>query len=203
MFEVTFANWAPPARLLLDEVSEVFGIFFLIYRCAVGFAILSVIQAVFIQQTMKTVQLDENLLMQQASRHKAKYTEKLRRVFLRLDKDGDGKITWDEFEPLLTKETMKVMMSTLEVDVNDLKTLFGILADEDGEIIAENFVSGIQNIKGQAKALDMVSLINMVKKLDEKVDNINFRAPSPRSLRGTACAFPSPAPAAMRSQRAA
>eukprot|EP00972_Heterocapsa_arctica_P100636 14838257-Heterocapsa_arctica.AAC.1 len=79
MFEVTFANWAPPCRLLLDHVSEGFGLFFLIYRCTVGFAILNVIQAVFIQQTMKTVQQDENLLMQQATKNKEKYAEKMGR----------------------------------------------------------------------------------------------------------------------------
>merc|ERR1712113_669843 len=58
MFEITFANWAPACRLLVDEVHELFGLFFLIYRCTIGFAVLSVIQAVFIQQTMRAAQFD-------------------------------------------------------------------------------------------------------------------------------------------------
>ena len=44
------------APRLEDEVSEVFGIFFLIYRCAVGFAILSVIQAISMLKDDTTIQ---------------------------------------------------------------------------------------------------------------------------------------------------
>merc|ERR1712087_652769 len=44
MFEITFANWGPTCRLLIDNVSEYYGIFFLLHKCVVGFAMLSVIQ---------------------------------------------------------------------------------------------------------------------------------------------------------------
>eukprot|EP00438_Fugacium_kawagutii_P007475 Skav230100 [mRNA] locus=scaffold283:90303:92893:- [translate_table: standard] len=42
MFEVLFANWSPPCRLLVDNVSEWFTVFFLFYRCVIGFAVLNV-----------------------------------------------------------------------------------------------------------------------------------------------------------------
>ena len=32
MFEILFANWGPPCRVLVDNISEWFSIFFLIYR---------------------------------------------------------------------------------------------------------------------------------------------------------------------------
>ena len=53
MFEVTLANWGPPCRALVNLVGEPFGYFLLTYRCVCGFAVLNVISAVFIQQTMK------------------------------------------------------------------------------------------------------------------------------------------------------
>ena len=31
-FEILFANWSPPCRILVDDISEWFAIFFLIYR---------------------------------------------------------------------------------------------------------------------------------------------------------------------------
>lgn len=31
-FEILFANWSPPCRILVDDISEWFSIFFLIYR---------------------------------------------------------------------------------------------------------------------------------------------------------------------------
>ncbi|CAE7780787.1 CACNA1H, partial [Symbiodinium pilosum] len=42
MFEILFANWAPPARVLLENMSEWFSVFFLLYRCVLGFAVLNV-----------------------------------------------------------------------------------------------------------------------------------------------------------------
>ncbi|CAK9004091.1 unnamed protein product [Durusdinium trenchii] len=39
MFEILFANWSPPCRALVDHVSEWFSLFFLVYRCIIGFAV--------------------------------------------------------------------------------------------------------------------------------------------------------------------
>ena len=41
MFEVLFANWAPPCRVLIDNVSEIYAMVFIVYRCFVGFAVLN------------------------------------------------------------------------------------------------------------------------------------------------------------------
>lgn len=181
MFEITFANWAPTCRLLLDNVSEHFGTFFLIYRCVVGFAMLSVIQAVFIQQTMKSAQLDDDFMIQQKTREKEAYAEKLRRVFNKLDTSGDGLVSWDEFEVLLKEEHMKLLMSTLEVDVRDLETLFKLLDDGDGRISSEEFINGLQRMKGSAKALDLVTLLKIARRIEAKLNYGGVNLPSPRS----------------------
>ena len=39
MFEILFANWSPPCRVLVENVSEWFSVFFLLYRCVLGFAV--------------------------------------------------------------------------------------------------------------------------------------------------------------------
>ena len=41
MFEILFANWGPPCRVLVDFVDEAFSLFFLVYRCMIGFAVLN------------------------------------------------------------------------------------------------------------------------------------------------------------------
>ena len=37
---ILFANWSPPCRVLVENVSEWFSVFFLFYRCVLGFAVL-------------------------------------------------------------------------------------------------------------------------------------------------------------------
>jgi hypothetical protein len=172
MFEITFANWVPTCRLLLDNVSEWFGLFFMIYRCVVGFAMLSVIQAVFIQQTMKSAQLDEDFMIQQKSREKQAYARKLLKVFTTLDTSGDGYLSWDEFEGLFTDPRMKLLLSTLEVDVHDLQMLFKTLDDGDNQIAPAEFVEGLQRMKGPAKALDLLMLSKAVHRIEAKLHGV-------------------------------
>lgn len=172
MFEITFANWAPTCRLLIDNVSEWFGLFFLLHRCVVGFAMLSVIQAVFIQQTMKSAQMDEDFMLQQKQREKESYAAKLKNVFKQLDTSGDGQLTWDEFHSLVSNDHMKLIMNTLDVDIRDLEALFLSLEDGDGCINADEFVDGFQRIKGPAQSLDMVNLLRIVGRIETKLARI-------------------------------
>lgn len=176
MFEITFANWAPTCRLLIDNVSEWYGIFFLLYRCLVGFAMLSVIQAVFIQQTMKSAQLDDDYVIQQRQREKKALSDKLYRIFKQLDTSGDGHVSLTEFEALLTDPRMKLLMSTLEVDVRDLETLFKLLDDGDGQISPDEFIEGLQRMKGSAKALDLMALMKAVQRVEAKLENTTPRS---------------------------
>eukprot|EP00913_Durusdinium_trenchii_P009755 g9163.t1 len=91
MFEVLFANWGPPCRALTDNVSEWFSLFFLFYRCVIGFAVLNVVGAVFVQQTMKMANSDEET---------ANYARKVRKLFSHMDDSGDGALSHDEFAKL-------------------------------------------------------------------------------------------------------
>lgn len=170
MFEIIFANWGPICRLLLDDVEEATGLFFICYRCVIGFAILAVIQAVFIQQTMKTAAHDDQLCIEEKNREKAKFVERLCRVFNELDTNGDGVISWDEFEPMMRDERLQGLLLTLEVSASDVYGLFQELDDGDGEISIEEFLKGISSLRGQAKAMDLVTVMNIARRMEAKLD---------------------------------
>jgi len=176
MFEVTFANWAPTCRLLIDNVSEAFGMFFLLHRCIIGFAMLSVIQAVFIQQTMKSAQLDEDFMVQQKIREKDAYAAKLKNVFQQLDQTGDGLLSWEEFNVLVSDSHMRLLMNTLEVDVRDMKSLFQLLENGEGRIRTDDFVAGLQRMKGPAQSLDMVNLLRIAGRIEKAVTGKNSKS---------------------------
>ena len=57
----------------MESISEWFAIFFLLYRCVFGFALLNVVTSVFVQQTMKTANSDEELAFKQKEKDKAAY----------------------------------------------------------------------------------------------------------------------------------
>eukprot|EP00913_Durusdinium_trenchii_P019157 g18004.t1 len=112
--EILFANWGPPCRVVVENISEWFSLFFLLYRCVLGFAVLNVVNAVFVQQTMKTASSDEELAFKQKERDMAMYTRKVKKLFETMDDTGDGCLNLEEFQKLAQSPKLKFWMSQLE-----------------------------------------------------------------------------------------
>eukprot|EP00435_Cladocopium_sp_Y103_P069944 s275_g34.t1 len=132
--EIMFANWSPPCRVLVENISEWFSLFFLLYRCVLGFAVLNIINSVFVQQTMKTASSDEELAFKQKEKEIQAYTRKVKKLFLAMDESGDGNINLQEFSKLVESPKLKFWMDQLELEYFDLLSLFEFLDNGDGEI---------------------------------------------------------------------
>ncbi|CAK9102531.1 unnamed protein product [Durusdinium trenchii] len=126
MFEVLFANWAPSCRSLVDNVSEWFSLIFVAYRCIVGFALLNVVNSVFVSQTLKIADSDEEYLI------KAQYRKKLENLFQAADVTNDGFLTMDEFMRLLEDEKMHLWLSQLQLEYHAPRTACGMQSKGGG-----------------------------------------------------------------------
>lgn len=163
----------------MENFSEWFSIFFLIYRCVLGFAVLNVVNAVFVQQTMKTASSDEDLAFKQKEKDVAMYTRKVKKLFQTIDVSGDGTINIEEFAKLVQSPKMKFWMSQLELEYHDLLSLFEFLDNGDGEITLMEFIEGASRLRGGAKALDVWRLETKLEVLFEEVlGSIRVGSPS-------------------------
>mmetsp|Transcript_41501 Transcript_41501/g.96560 ORF Transcript_41501/g.96560 Transcript_41501/m.96560 type:complete len:734 (+) Transcript_41501:67-2268(+) len=169
MFEILFANWSPPCRVVVENISELFSIFFLLYRCVLGFAVLNVVNAVFVQQTMKTAESDEELAFRQKQKDSASYARKVKKLFQSMDVSGDGAINLEEFSKLVASPKLKFWMGQLELEYHDLLSLFEFLANGDGEITLHEFIDGAAKLRGSAKAIDIWRIETKVEVLFEEV----------------------------------
>lgn len=174
MFEITFANWTPSCRLLVDNVAETYGVFYLVYRCVIGFAVLMVVQAVFIQQTMKTTQLDDEFLANQEHKAKEKTIRRLERLFKRMDTDQDGALHFEEIQIALEKTEIQDLFALVDLDVHDFRSLFKILDHGDGQISIEDFVKGVEHVKGTARELDMMQCLQSLTKIERKLERLDL-----------------------------
>eukprot|EP00747_Dinoflagellata_sp_TGD_P193373 gnl/TRDRNA2_/TRDRNA2_59438_c0_seq1.p1 gnl/TRDRNA2_/TRDRNA2_59438_c0~~gnl/TRDRNA2_/TRDRNA2_59438_c0_seq1.p1 ORF type:complete len:544 (-),score=104.43 gnl/TRDRNA2_/TRDRNA2_59438_c0_seq1:72-1703(-) len=170
MFEVTLSNWTPSCRVLVANVSEWFGLLYIIYRCIFCFSMLKVISAVFITETARVAANDDHIAILKKQRAKEDYLAKVKELFIELDDNNDKAITYDEFQNLFNDPILQQFMSTLDIDGQNLKDLFKILDNGDGAIDMEEFVQGICSAHGEAKAFDIVVLTKIVRKLDAKVE---------------------------------
>lgn len=172
MFEVLFANWIPSCRVLIEYVSEWFSFVFIMYRCIVGFAVLNVVNAVFIQQTMKVAQADNDLMILQKQKAAQSFAKKLRHLFEQLDESGDGLLSYDEFCALVKDDKMMALLASLEIEADDLQELYKLLDNGDGELACDEFVEGAARVKGAARGIDVVVTLTTVKRLERQVHDL-------------------------------
>jgi len=169
MFEILFGNFGPPARVLVEYVSEAFSFFFVAYRCVFLYAVLNVINAVFVQQTLKTASTDEEIAFKQKEKDTAAYTRRVKKLFQSVDASGDGTLNLEEFAKLVSSPKLRFWMGQLELEYHDLLSLFEFLDNGDGQITLNEFLEGAARLKGNAKALDIWRVETKVEVLFEEV----------------------------------
>jgi len=175
MFEVHMANWAAPCRIMINTVGELYGNIFVLYRCIVGFALMSVIGAVFVQQAMSVQQQDQDLIILRRQKEAKDYRKKLLNLFSVLDKNRDGQLSIKEFEDITADADLKAWMESLEINLDDLQGLFGLLDTGDGFVSADEFLTGATRVRGSARNIDVAQLLVMVNRMEpilHRVDRI-------------------------------
>merc|ERR1719229_54353 len=78
MFEITLGNWMPPCRALVENVSEWFMLIFLTHKLVIGFSVVSVINAVFVQETFKVATSDDRIMLMLKQRARKTHMNKIR-----------------------------------------------------------------------------------------------------------------------------
>lgn len=78
-------------------------------------------------------------------------------VFREFDQNGNGAISWTEFQIALEDQRMHAFLSSLDLDISDAIGLFSVLdSDGTGAIEHSEFLLGCLRLRGGAKAVDMV-----------------------------------------------
>ncbi|OLQ14221.1 hypothetical protein AK812_SmicGene1705 [Symbiodinium microadriaticum] len=124
------------------------------YITIIVFAVIRVISAIFLKDTLDAANNDAEHLVVERLRKKAEYVEKLEQVFHAMDDSGDGMITEERLTNILANPVAKAYFQTLDVDIYESAALFHLLDNGDGEVTLEEFIEGIMRCKGQARAID-------------------------------------------------
>eukprot|EP00913_Durusdinium_trenchii_P035649 g33359.t1 len=119
LFRVTFAgNW-PHFCDPVVELSEVFSLFFFLYITIVVFAVLRVITAIFLKDTLDAAQNDAEQLVMDRMALKSKLINRLEGVFKVMDHEGTGIITEERLSQILANPKVAAYFATLELDISE------------------------------------------------------------------------------------
>lgn len=183
MFEVTLGNWIPITRALLEGVSEWYMGFFIIYKVSVSFAVVKVITGVFMHETFKVAQNDDDLMVVSQTRQQEKHRNKMMALMAECDDSGDGTLDKDEFIAIMTEMPVKTWLSAMELRVEDPVALFELLDNDPlapGIITGDELASGVSRLKGPARALDMALITKEVGLMRTQLESILATGAQPR-----------------------
>eukprot|EP00929_Paragymnodinium_shiwhaense_P006165 TRINITY_DN10905_c0_g1_i4.p1 TRINITY_DN10905_c0_g1~~TRINITY_DN10905_c0_g1_i4.p1 ORF type:complete len:314 (-),score=59.21 TRINITY_DN10905_c0_g1_i4:397-1338(-) len=170
MYEVTMANYAPIARTLQEGVSEWLGPMILLYRLFVNFALLKVINGIFMHETFRVAGSDDEIMILQKKRNTELHIKKMTLLFQEADESGDGLLTREEFRDILSDARVKTWLSAQEINIADPDEVFTLVDNGRGVISAEDLVRGFSRLKGAAKSMDIASLTRKIEEIRRRLE---------------------------------
>jgi len=142
----------------LMAVSPYLGLVLVLYIAFMVIAVLNVVTGFFVDSAMCAV----------ARAKDVELGDQMRAIFEKSVRGGRASqmLSWDEFRGLLEDPHMANCLHVLGIDPSEAKGLFTLLdTDSSGEIDAEEFVLGALRLKGNAKAVDLATLMYFNKRM--------------------------------------
>jgi hypothetical protein len=162
-------DWSVMVTPLYD-VNIMYVALFVVYIFFMAFGVLNVVVGHFVENAAKASQKDRDSVVKNELKQEKEYCLKMQRIFKDADKDGDGELTWTEFEEYLSNGTTAAYFSTAGLDANIAKTLFRLLdVDDTDRVGIDEFVGGCMRLKGAARSIDVNMLLYETEKMCYKL----------------------------------
>jgi len=161
-------DWWEVQRVML-RIGTPYGVLFALYVAIMFFALLNIVTGIFVNDAVEMTQRDRDVILRLENEKRREAIQSLKNIFAELD-TGSGVLTLEDFSASLETPQMAALLSCLGLDVTDTVGLFEAL-DMDGSdgLDIKEFVKGCMQLRGQAKTVDMVTLMRENKRLMKKV----------------------------------
>jgi len=190
MFEMTFSGcWPVYARELIEEVSPWFSGFFVLYVTLVIFTLIRIIYALLIKDTMQAAANDAEQVVQEKSQQTKALVANLSELFSAADTSGDGFLSREEFDQILSFPTVRVWMSSLGMAVQDSEALFAVFTEgaaSDTKISYEEFIHGVMRLKGHGREQDILCNMRDTRRILKHCETMRLELAQMQRARGIA-----------------
>jgi len=119
-------------------------------------ALMNVVTAVFVESTMQRSLMDRESVVVDEMAARREFINSIAELFHELDVSGSGSISFEDMKEQFRQPAVGLYFASLGVDANQVGRLFELLdRDNSGTIDMEEFMTGCQHLRGEAKSLDM------------------------------------------------
>lgn len=173
IFQWTMGGNVPHScRRLVEDVSPWFAIFVVLYSFLVSFALVRVIGAIFIKETLASAQRDAELVIEETLKHKSTLVRQLRALFREFDQNGNGMLDQGEFLAALEDERLQAWLSSLGLNVHETAGLFTLMDNGSGQLSCDELIAGAVRLRGDAKTVDVVSMMFETRKVTSQIQKV-------------------------------
>lgn len=132
--------------------------FLVIYKAVMDLLCLNLITALVVDNALANSKMAEEREKAALELLRKKEMDQLNDLFLMMDENGDGTLTWDEFKAALKDEQVATKWKQLDFKPDEAKEVFCLLDAGSGEIPIEHFFHGLKKMKGTAQSRDLFRL---------------------------------------------
>jgi len=144
----------------LRTVGEIYYFMFVLCIGFLTFAVLNILTGIFVENAMVQSDCDRDNIAHQDNQQLISFKEDVARLFIELDNDKSGTVSWSEFRSNIVRPEFKAFFRALEIDVRDAEFFFRLVTQNSptGEVGYDMFLESCSRLKGNAKMLDVQAL---------------------------------------------
>jgi hypothetical protein len=146
-------------------------LFTLLHKLTIGFAMLGVVNGIFIQETFKVAACDDHVLLLQKDRETKWIKRKMTALFDLADTSHDGVVDKDELQIILENDQIRKWLATQGLATSDehISNFCDLLCENKEELTLEDFLRGVDRLKGAARSMDLAMLSSQQIRLEKRV----------------------------------
>merc|ERR1712032_1183664 len=132
-----------PALLIVDHISPFVWIPILGHQFIIGFAVFSVIQGVFINETFHAAEADNEIMIRRAVRDTEIFEGKMKYFFKHANTNSDEDLSAREFKAAMANLEVNAWIASQGIDVDDIDSLWEELAGGSHKITLDELIVGV------------------------------------------------------------
>lgn len=137
------------------------------------FALMNIITGIFVEFAVTSAHNDKDEVIAEEVTITHHRTRELLRIFHMADTNEDGTISSMEFIKLMVRSDVRAILKSMGVEVSKAVGMFKLLDSEMKDALTpEEFVTGMIRLKGNAKTIDLVTLMHENKKCLRMVNKV-------------------------------
>lgn len=179
---ITFDSWASDIVRPMMQVSPLGTAIVLVAIVVCSLGVFNVIVAVMVERTMTISKTSRDKVETQLEKSEQELLKAMAEDFLEQDLDDNGEINYNEFCLLLRQPKMTQKLRYLGIHAEEAESLFDLMdTDNSGKVSPDEFITGLQKLRGPAKGQDLVTLICFAQQQTARASRLQQRAKSLRN----------------------